>query len=384
MARKKHSKIISVAYPHTIKKIELVTEYIKSWAQKLMNNDQCSGIVFIDCMCNCGKYESSETGEIIDGTPLKVSQILLNVAHMYPDKQVELYFNDKDVDKIDFLKEHLPSSEANYKIIVSSRDAHDLLETIGPQLCHQKSKHFFLFYDPYDATITWDVLIPFFRNWGEVMLNHMVSDTIRAIKQVKKASKKEKYGGTYLTDFEDLLPFGTDKKAYEARVEEIIIKLKGSRRYFVGAFPFYNRTNSQLYSLVHCTSNIKGFKLYKQVAWQTFGGKSSTAISDKDPYQLTFNMGEEYSDDNSDKNCFFISDIAAYLQKSFAGQSDVPLDSLWKLLEYHPIFPSDGFRNEIKNDLRDLYGTKFTKTTCPKTGRIITVASFSKENSIYE
>lgn len=380
MASSNNSNIISVAYPHTVKKIELVAKYIETWAQKLMNNALCSGIVFIDCMCNCGMYTSSETGNLIEGTPLKVARILLDVAHMYPQKQVELYFNDKDEHKIQFLREHLPNDEANYKVITTAQDAHGLLETIGPQLYHQKNKHFFLFYDPYDATITWDVLFPFFRSWGEVMLNHMVSDTVRAISQVKKESTKEKYEGTYLTEFEKLLPFGTDKKAYEARIEEIITKMKGSRQYFVGAFPFYNRTNSQLYSLVHCTSNIEGFKLYKKVAWQTFDGKSSLAISHRDPLQLTFDLGEDISETSDDKKCFYITDIAKYLHRAFSGRSNVPIDNLWELLEYHPIFPSEGFRNEIKKELKDLYGTKFTKITCPETGRLITVASFSMEN----
>ena len=48
MAKKKD--LIDVAHPHTIRKFELIEEYIKSWAQKLMLNDRCNSIVFIDCM----------------------------------------------------------------------------------------------------------------------------------------------------------------------------------------------------------------------------------------------------------------------------------------------------------------------------------------------
>ena len=52
MANKNNSKVISEAKPHTIKKFELIEEYVKSWAHKLMLNDSCNGLVFIDCMCN--------------------------------------------------------------------------------------------------------------------------------------------------------------------------------------------------------------------------------------------------------------------------------------------------------------------------------------------
>lgn len=36
--------VISKASPHTIKKFELIEEYIKSWAPKLMLNDACNGL----------------------------------------------------------------------------------------------------------------------------------------------------------------------------------------------------------------------------------------------------------------------------------------------------------------------------------------------------
>lgn len=45
MASSNNSKIISDARPHTVKKFELIETYIKSWAQILMLNNKCSGIV---------------------------------------------------------------------------------------------------------------------------------------------------------------------------------------------------------------------------------------------------------------------------------------------------------------------------------------------------
>ena len=383
MASSNNSKIISKASPHTIMKFKLVEEYIKAWAQKLMLNSSCYGLVFIDCMCNSGVYKYN--GEIVEGTPLRVAKVLLDVAHTYPQKQVQIYLNDNSQEKVDELKKHLPVDEGNFKIIVTAKDRDELLETIGPQLYGRQHMHYFLFYDPYDASINWPVLIPFLRNWGEVMINHMVSDTIRAITQVRREATKEKYANTYLTDFEKLIPFGSEKKAYEERVEKIIQVLKGQRRYFVGAFPFCNTQNSQLYSLIHCTSNIEGFKLYKQVAWKTFGGKSSTKDTHGDQLQLTFDFNNDgFFAPATDESCFFVTDIAKYLQRSFAGQSNVPLDSLWQLLDYHPIFPSEGFRKEIRAELKNTYGATFSQITNPVTCKKQTVASFLKGSMVYE
>ena len=239
MANKNSSKfLISKASPHTIKKFELIEEYVKSWAQKLMLNNFCNTLVFIDCMCNSGIYINDETGQQTEGTPVRVAKVLLDVARNYPRKNIEIYLNDIDPSRVEEIKKHLPSDERNFRIITKVGDASEFLYTIGPQLYDTKYLHYFLLYDPYVAFIDWEALFPFFRNWGEVLINHMVSDPVRAITQAKRKSTKEKYENTYLADFEKLVPYGSDKKAYENRVREIITTLKGNRKYYVAAFPF--------------------------------------------------------------------------------------------------------------------------------------------------
>ena len=137
-ARKK--SVISKASPHTIKKFELIEEYIKSWAQKLMLNNSCNGLIFIDCMCNSGIY-TDDVGEIVKGTAVRVSEALLEVARTYTDKTVYIYLNDKDAKRVDELEKHLPQNERNFQIVTSRLDAHELLKTIGPQLCQTGHYH---------------------------------------------------------------------------------------------------------------------------------------------------------------------------------------------------------------------------------------------------
>ena len=342
----KKKSAISKASPHTIKKFELIEEYIKSWAQKLMLNDSCNGLIFIDCMCNSGIY-TDDAGEFVKGTAVRVSEALLEVARTYTDKTVYIYLNDKDAKRVDELEKHLPQNERN-----------------------------FLLYDPYDASIDWEALLPFFLNWGEVMINHMVSDPVRAITSAKRKTTKEKYENTYLEDFEKLVPFGSDKSAYEARVEEIIASLHGTRRYYVAAFPFYNTNNSHMYNLIHCTSHKGGFKLYKKSAWKVFGAQSSTKQS-SDNGQLRFDFDGVITLD-TDTSCFHVRDIAKYLQDNFRGRNLVPLTELWDLLDEHPIFPSEGYRNEIKKELVSDYGAKIEQIVRVETNKKEYVISFSQ------
>ena len=373
MSSRKKS-VISKASPHTIKKFELIEEYIKSWAQKLMLNNSCNGLIFIDCMCNSGVY-TDNTGQLVKGTAVRVSEALREAARTYTQKNIHIYLNDKDKARVDELKKHLPQDERNFKIVTSCSDAHELLRTIGPQLYGTGHLHYFLLYDPYDATIDWEALLPFFRNWGEVMINHMVSDPVRAISSAKKKTTKVKYENTYLEDFEKLVPYGSDKTAYEARVEEIINSLKGARRYYVSAFPFYNTQNSLVYNLIHCTSNKEGFKLYKRSAWKVFGAQSSTKHSVENR-QLSFNFLGEIAEEE-DESCLHVIDIAKYLQRSFRGRKQVPLDEMWELLDNHPIFPSEGFRNEVKGNLTGFFDAKIEQIVSPDTGKKEMVISFS-------
>lgn len=373
MAAKKKN-IISKASPHTIKKFELIEEYIKSWAQKLLLTESCNGLIFIDCMCNSGVY-TDDAGQLVKGTAVRVSEALREASRSYTEKNIHIYLNDKDKARVDELKKHLPQDERNFKIVTSCGDAHELLRTIGPQLYGTGHLHYFLLYDPYDATIDWEALLPFFRNWGEVMINHMVSDPVRAISSAKKKTTKAKYENTYLEDFEKLVPYGSDKTAYEARVEEIINLLKGARRYYVSAFPFYNTQNSLVYNLIHCTSNKEGFKLYKRSAWKVFGAQSSTKHSVENR-QLSFNFLGEIAEEE-DESCLHIIDIAKYLQCSFRGRKQVPLDEMWELLDNHPIFPSEGFRNEVKGNLTGFFDAKIEQIVSPDTGKKEMVISFS-------
>lgn len=154
--------------------------------------------------------------------------------------------------------------------------------------------------------------------------------------------------------------------------------MKGNRRYFVASFPFYNQKNSLMYDLIHCTSNIEGFKLYKSCAWKVFGGQSSTKGSNDGYVQMELDFssngfGVTFPTDDS---CYGIHDIAKYLQKSFSGENSVPLEEIWSVLDYHPIFPTDGFRKAIKNDLKKYYDARIGTIVDPSSGKKQQIISF--------
>lgn len=364
-------ELVSIAHRHTIKKFELIESYVAEWAQKLLQNQYCEELVFIDCMCNSGVYKD-ENGDEVYGTPIRVARLLRDISGQFPTKKIVLFFNDLSSDKIDLLRSKIPADTDRFTIRTSVGDGNELLRMLSPWLPKAKGMHYLLLYDPYDASIDWDALQPFLNNWGEVIINHMVSDTIRAVGQAKKADAVGKYEKTYQASHDDLLLLGNDKKAYEQKLEQIIMSLRAShlRNYHIAAFPFFNSRNAMLYNLIHCTGHIEGFRLYKRVAWKTFGGKSSTKDTHGRQNQILLDFDcSGMLRTNSDENCYYVKDIAEYILNIFSGREDVLLADIWSALDAHSFFPSDGYRNEIKNELKQSYGAKIGRGTITFTGK---------------
>lgn len=373
MSSANNYEVISKVSPHTIKKFELIEAYVEAWAHKLLeygrNTGNCDKIVFIDCMSNSGLY-IDENGEQVQGTPLRVAKVLSSImrAPQYLNQEAWLYFNDMAEEKVTELKKHLPASTENFHVCTSIGDGNTLLKNLGMRLSQEKKTNYLLVYDPYTASIDWEAMIPFLRNWGEVIINHMVSDSIRAVPQAKRSATITKYEQTYLTSISELVTFGSDRTAYEQRVEEIINELRGEnrRRYYIASYPFFNTRNALVYDLIHCTGSIEGFKLYKSTAWKTFGNKSSTRSKNTNAVQLTLALDarpdEAMVTMPTDENCYFVHDIVKFIVKKFHGRRNVFLKEIWDTVDEHPIFPSDLFKNEIKEQIKAL-GYKVHRST---------------------
>ena len=370
MSRKKVPEATTnIAHPHTIKKFGLIEEYVKSWAQKLIHYPKCNGIVFIDCMCNSGVYKD-DNGNAVSGTPIRVANYLSEFMNTYPDKQAWCFFNDLSAEKIEVLKLHLPANTKNFQIVTRTDDGNALLKAIN--IPSHLQVHSLLVYDPYTASIDWEALLPFIRKWGDVIINHMVSDSIRGVSQAKSNAAVEKYELTYFASIQELVTFGSNREAYEKRVQEIMAELRGrpNNRYYIASFPFFNTRNALVYNLIFGSSSIEGFKLFKKTAWQTFGGKSSLKDTRGAENLFILDMtGEGLVTTKTDEYCYYPQDIVKYLHDKFKGRANVPFDEIWGELDEHPVFPSEGYRTLIKKDLKALYGASVSQTSITFTDR---------------
>lgn len=137
-----------------------------------------------------------------------------------------------------------------------------------------------------------------------------------------------------------------------------------SRQYYVATFPFFNTRNSLVYDLVHCTSHEKGFNLFKTTTWKTFGDKSSTKKKNYMEGQLMFDFSDdELTKPPIDEYCYDLDSIATYLQENFHRRKNVPLEDVWSILDKHPVFPSNGYKDKLKSILKLTYSANISQKT---------------------
>ena len=366
MARPKKIVTITKISPHTVKKFELIEKYVDEWARKILGIKGVNGmpgskgVIYIDCMCNSGLYEVD--GNIVEGTALRVAKKLNEIISNYPGKEAILIFNDLLPERVELLRSEIEKANlSNIIVSYSNGDCDVFLKGLNLS-DYQKSYNTLLLYDPYNASIDWSAIKPYLNRWGEVIINHMSSDTTRGISQAKKQDVIARYEETYQSDISQLL--NTDKAGLDNIVVSIIRNNinKGSSGYYVSLAPFYNRTNGKLYSLIHCSANIEGTKLYKKVTWKTFGDKSSMKNTHgvEEQFVLDFN-GDGFLNSVTDEDCYYVKDIAKYIFEKYSALGRVSLEVMYKDLDVHPIFPSDGYKNEIKAELKERYYVKATR-----------------------
>lgn len=367
MSKQMNNEIITEAKPHTIKKFELIERYVDEWARKILGYDGkdgregSKGIIYIDCMSNSGVYRD-ENGNQIEGTALRVAKRLNDIVTNYPGKSAILIFNDISEQRIEYLKTVIEKANlTNIQVVYRSEDCNSFLRGLDLD-SYKRQFNTLLLYDPYKAAIAWDAVTPFLNTWGEVIINHMVFDTSRGASQAKKKDVIVRYTETYQEDIGTIIKMGKDKHQLNDAIIAIINKRRtGSpQRKYIASFPFFTRTNGLVYNLIHCCSNIEGIKLFKRVAWKTFGDKSSLKNTHGDEMQLQFNLtGEGFFDSPTDEDCYFVKDIAKYIYDKYKSNNPLYLTTIYADLDEHPIFPSDGYKNEIKDELRRTYGAKF-------------------------
>lgn len=246
---------------HTSYKIRYVSSYVKQWLYVVANISSIKRINFIDCMCNAGIYKDGDLT-----TALEVLLIFFNHAIRHEDKEFHLFLNDLSSQRIQICQ-----TLVNAISIANNRPSNVLVhydtQDVNTYLSDTSSFDKFLlgsvstifFVDPYDlGTVRIKNLANIsHRYYCEIIFNVFTSDLVR-----NKLDDRIKrcLGTDDITDKTDLLDY-------------IASKLKVGKINYSFNYEFRISTNTEIYSIIFATPNMKGLEKIKVAIWETFEGR---------------------------------------------------------------------------------------------------------------
>lgn len=373
--------VSKLTHPGTQHKINFMRSYIDSWYNIVLQGGY-NGVIFIDCMSNCGAY--NDRGAIINGTSQEAMRSFLNQngGTQYSRKNFSIVVNDLDAKRIVCQKclwerNNLElGSRKNVKFFTRNEDVSDFLRGYALDLLKMaeiKKYHVLLFYDPYQAKIDWEGLSPFLKsNYVDTILTHFSSDTIRGIGTVKNLEKKTKYEGTYGIKFDELkkgLNSSENKPLtfLRSRILEKVREISVNKLVTYG--PIFNSVNRVIYDIVLISKAPKTRILLKEKLYKEYRELPEEIIQgslfalDDDENELAYDSQREMG--ISEKDYFYSPEqFAKFLYNKFKGQI-VTNSNYNDFIEAHDFIPSNA-NKQIDPILRSKYLVEITNASKKK------------------
>lgn len=220
------NSIDEITYDGTKKKIEFIEGYVKAWFHKVLLSQYNSykGVIFIDCMSNCGVY-SVEERDLFEGTSYRVlNSFSRQVEGKLIDKKFSVIVNDIEKDKVFcqncLWNNNFKGKNKNLSFSSYSLDVNDFLSGPGRDILTEASKqnyHILLFYDPYTVQIDWEVLKHFIssKNVDLIITHFWQNDIKRSLNNGISQEKKSIIEKAYSMDFEALIKQYNEMTQYE-------------------------------------------------------------------------------------------------------------------------------------------------------------------------
>ncbi|MBU4175086.1 MAG: three-Cys-motif partner protein TcmP [Actinobacteria bacterium] len=242
-------------------KIEIISDYLKEYSKIVSAQDRFDHY-YIDAFSGSGQHRSKTTGELVQGSPLRVLDIK-------PEFK-EYFFIDLNPVKAENLRRECAGKE---NVHVFPGDCNEvLLRQIFPQITWEGYKRAFCLLDPYGMHYKWEVVEKAARmKTIEVILNFPTMDmNMNALWKnpeglpESQIQRMDAFRGDdswqkafYQTTLFDNMPgkAADNKQVVDAYVERL--KKKAGFEYVTAGFPV-KAQNRDLYYLVFAGPNEKG------------------------------------------------------------------------------------------------------------------------------
>lgn len=361
--------------PHTIKKINYVSKYVKEWLYVVSNvSDE---IFFVDVMCNAGLYKNDYLS-----TAVCVLNLFIKQAQRFTTKKFYLLCNDYDPQKVNTMKEifslylyEMKKNEIeNVCFQIESNDASEYIKNLNINylLRHTRGKKrsVVLYVDPYNFItneLANSMLNFSSKVYCEIIFNFFCNDYIRNINNPKTVKKRDEIIKT-LTLFCGVQNLTTDaklvlKKFIDRFKTETYMKYSYSVR-------MKNANNAPLYDLVFFTPNIRGLEKVKEATWNTF------SFHDDFSYTMNDNMDPNLFGETDEDIAFDMAREKICKLLSMIGKNEFSYDELEEIVLQDTFLKKGQLIEKLIKPL--IAKGKFVKKGLSKS------FNFTKDNYIFE
>ena len=331
-------------------KFETFSEYAEIFYYKVAGyyKNNISVINFIDCLSCSGLYYDKKNKEFIEGTAIKILDLIPIIANKFPHIKFNIYFNDYNPQYVKCLKCILSrkTMPKNVFVHIYGLDKNVFIDEISDKgfIRSYKAQNLII-YDPYDVDFSWSYLDKILKLKGDLILTHFYPiDIKRNMTNKISAEVIKKYENSYLMPFDEITAITKEKTVEEKndffrnRLREILL-LRSNKKYFAYLPVLIHYDSLHLYDITCLSSSAHAIGLIKDTMYSLYTKNKNTSTITHS--QISF-FGDDKTNDYVDARqsgvseyCFHydIQHLTKMFCEEFKGKE------IDKLIREHPYFP---------------------------------------------
>jgi len=275
---------------HSKAKLEFLKKYLDRYLKILMLDKYTDEINTFDLFCGIGIYKKDNS----KGSPVIIADLLKsNHEKFNRNTELNLYINDKDKSKIDFVSKYIERNYDEFKFYSSSLDAKEIIKKINDNVKFSSKKNF-IFIDPHGYKDVYKQDISNLMNIGktEILIFLPVYNMYRFLKPTKEDKLNPSYKS--IRRIMDEFKLHYDVKNIEEYIDCITNAFTFEDKFYATSFKLKKDKSGNIYALFFITKHIKGLEKAVEVKWE-IDEECGVGYKKKEPNLFE----EEFSQNNS-------------------------------------------------------------------------------------
>ncbi len=297
---------------HSKAKLEFLENYLDKYLKILILDKYTNEINIFDLFCGIGIYQEDNS----KGSPVIIADLLKHNHHIYNSStKLNLFINDKDKNKIDFVSNYIKANYNEFGFYYYSLNAIDIIKKIGKIKFKDTTKNF-IFIDPhgYKDIYKKDIFNLLSIGKTEILLFLPVYHMYRFLKPTQEDKQNPSY--KHIKRIMDEFELNYDVSNIDEYIERITQSLTFNGNFFVTNFKLKKDGSANTYALFFITQHIKGLEKAIEAKW-----KIDEVCGEKFEIEEKHLLSKLFAE-NKKKDCFnnFYNNLIEYLKEYKTNQ----------------------------------------------------------------